>query len=327
MIVICPSCSTKYNLPDDRARPGAKLKCTLCKSVFPIESATPPAAGAPDFDAVMGGLGTGGFGMGGPDDAAAGTSGAASGTVSANGAELDHGPFDVAPNPEADLDAAARPKVQADARKRGSADDGPDVSDIIGSMKGYNLDDAPPATPPRKYGWPVIAGFVAVLLAVAVGVALRFTGIWPGDKAAEMPPPAVNGTEQIKSIALRNYRQYYVNNEKVGQVAVIEGKVVNNFPSPRELIKIEASLYDAAGTAVVTKQQLCGVTVSLFQLQVLGEQELETALNNKIEILTNNTNVPPGGEVPFMVVFYNPPASVAEFGVKVVEARTPPDSK
>jgi len=62
-------------------------------------------------------------------------------------------------------------------------------------------------------------------------------------------------------------------------------------------------------------------------LQVLGEQELETALNNKIEILTNNTNVPPGGEVPFMVVFYNPPASVAEFGVKVVEARTPPESK
>ncbi|WP_035064707.1 DUF3426 domain-containing protein [Nitratidesulfovibrio termitidis] len=321
MIVICPSCSTKYNLPDDRARPGAKLKCTLCKSVFPIESATPPSAGAPDFDAVMGGLGMGGLGMGGPDDAAA------SDTVSSNGAELDHGPFDVASDPEADLAAAVRAKVQADARKRGSADDGPDVSDIIGSMKGYNLDDAPPAVPPKKYGWPVIAGFVAVLLAVAVGVTLRFTGMWPGDKAVETPPPAVNGTEQIKNIALRNYRQYYVNNEKVGQVAVIEGKVVNNFSSPRELMKIEASLYDAAGTAVVTKQQLCGVTVSLFQLQVLGEQELETALNNKIEILTNNTNVPPGGEVPFMVVFYNPPASVAEFGVKVVEARIPPDGK
>lgn len=317
MIVICPSCSTKYNLPDDRARPGAKLKCTLCKSVFPIESATPPSAGAPDFDAVMGGLG-----MGGADDAAPGKPG----DVSPNGAELDHGPFAVASDPEADLAAAVRAKVQADARKRGP-DDGPDVSDIIGSMKGYNLDDAPPAVPPKKYGWPVIAGFVVVLLSVAVGVTLRFTGIWPGEKAAETPPPVVNGTEQIKNIALRNYRQYYVNNEKVGQVAVIEGKVVNNFSSPRELIKIEASLYDAAGAAVVTKQQLCGVTVSLFQLQVLGEQELETALNNKIEILTNNTNVPPGGEVPFMVVFYNPPASVAEFGVKVVEARTPPDNK
>ena len=320
MIVICPSCSTKYNLPDDRARPGAKLKCTLCKSVFPIEAGTPPTTppgGVPDFDAAMGDMGMG------SDDA----QGAANGLVSANGAELDHGPFDVASD-DADLDAAVRAKMQAEARKRDRAgDEGPDVSDIIGSMKGYNLDDAPPAVTPKKYGWPVVAGFVAVLLAVAVGVTLRFTGIWPSDKAADTPPPVVNGTEQIKNIALRNYRQYYVNNEKVGQVAVIEGKVVNNFSSPRELIKIEASLYDANGAAVVTKQQLCGVTVSLFQLQVLGEQELETALNNKIEILTNNTNVPPGGEVPFMVVFYNPPASVAEFGVKVVEARTPPESK
>mgnify|MGYP000959037034 CR=1 FL=1 len=315
MIVICPSCSTKYNLPDDRARPGAKLKCTLCKSVFPIEAATPPASGAPDFDAVMGGAGIG-FG----DDADARS--ATNPYMSDNGAVLDHGPFDVAQGSDADLDAAVRAKVQRD---RG--DDGPDVSDIIGSMKGYNLDDAPPAAPQKKYGWPVIAGFVVLLLAVVVGVALRFTGFWGGEKAAEAPPPVVNGTEQIKNIALRNYRQYYVNNEKVGQVAVIEGKVVNNFASPRELVKIEASLYDAAGNAVLTKQQLCGVTVSLFQLQVLGEQELETALNNKIEILTNNTNVPPGGEVPFMVVFYNPPASVAEFGVKVVEARTPPDSK
>lgn len=320
MIVICPSCSTKYNLPDDRARPGAKLKCTLCKSVFPIEAATPPttpSGGVPDFDAAMGDMGMG------SDDA----QGAANGFVSANGTELDHGPFDVASDDD-NLAAAVRVKMQAEARKRDRAgDEGPDVSDIIGSMKGYNLDDAPPAVPPKKYGWPVVAGFVAVLLCIAVAVTLRFTGIWPAEKAADMPPPVVNGTEQIKNIALRNYRQYYVNNEKVGQVAVIEGKVVNNFSSPRELIKIEASLYDANGAAVVTKQQLCGVTVSLFQLQVLGEQELETALNNKIEILTNNTNVPPGGEVPFMVVFYNPPASVAEFGVKVVEARTPPESK
>lgn len=320
MIVICPSCSTKYNLPDDRARPGAKLKCTLCKSVFPIEAATPPSAsmdGVPDFDAVMGGMGMG-------DDA----QGAPSGSAATNGTELDHGPFDVASDGESP-DAAAHAKAQADARKRDRAGDGdgPDVSDIIGSMKGYNLDDAPPAAPPKKYGWPVLAGFAVVLLGIVVAVTLRLTGIWGVDKAAEAPPPAVNGTEQIKNIALRNYRQYYVNNEKVGQVAVIEGKVVNNFPSPRELIKIEASLYDASGAAVVTKQQLCGVTVSLFQLQVLGEQELETALNNKIEILTNNTNVPPGGEVPFMVVFYNPPASVAEFGVKVVEARTPPENK
>ena len=48
---------------------------------------------------------------------------------------------------------------------------------------------------------------------------------------------------------------------------------------------------------------------------------MESFLNNKVEILTNNTNVPRGGEVPFMVLFYAPPEGVAEFGVRIVDAR------
>lgn len=293
MIVICPSCSTKYNLADERARPGAKLKCTVCRSVFPIEAAAPQSPGAPDFDAVMG-------------NAELGESLDAPGGFAADDGGLTM--------PSADATAA-------------QASDGPDVSDIIDSIQGYNIDDASDVRRRGKPRWPVIVGLLAVLLAVAAIVNVRYPNLLPGLKSAEAPPPTVNGTEQVKNIALRNYRQYTVNNEKVGQLAVIEGKAVNNFTTPRELIKIEASLYDANGAAVVSKQQLCGVTVSLFQLQVLGEQELETALNNKIEILTNNTNVTPGSEVPFMVVFYNPPASVAEFGIKVVEARTSPETR
>ena len=65
--------------------------------------------------------------------------------------------------------------------------------------------------------------------------------------------------------------------------------------------------------------------LSLFQLQVLSEKEMESFLNNKVEILTNNTNVMRGGEVPFMVLFYAPPEGVAEFGVRIVDARDVPD--
>jgi translation elongation factor EF-G len=61
----------------------------------------------------------------------------------------------------------------------------------------------------------------------------------------------------------------------------------------------------------------------LFQLQVLGEQDIEQALANKIDIMATNTNVLPGGEVPFMVVFYSPPDNAAEFGVKVIDAKVP----
>lgn len=98
-------------------------------------------------------------------------------------------------------------------------------------------------------------------------------------------------------------------------------------PEPRELIRIEAALYDAEGKTLVSKQQLAGGRVSLFQLQMLGEQELEQALTSKIDIMSNNTNVAPGGEVPFMVVFYNPPDNAAEYGVKIIDARIPPKKK
>ena len=50
--------------------------------------------------------------------------------------------------------------------------------------------------------------------------------------------------------------QYNISNEKLGNISVVEGKVVNGFNQPRELIRIEASLYDSAGNALVSKQQV-----------------------------------------------------------------------
>ena len=140
-------------------------------------------------------------------------------------------------------------------------------------------------------------------------------------------PKKQDPVDLVKNIALRGVRQYNISNEKLGNISVVEGKVVNGFNQPRELIRIEASLYDAAGNALVSKQQLAGTSLSLFQLQVLGEQELEQALANKIDIMATNTNVLPGGEVPFMVVFYSPPDNAAEYGVKVIDARIPPENK
>ena len=110
----------------------------------------------------------------------------------------------------------------------------------------------------------------------------------------------------------------------MGRGFVIEGKVVNEFPEPKELVTVEAAIYDKDKKTLATKKQLGGVQLSLFQLQVLSEKEMESFLNNKVEILTNNTNVPRGGEVPFMVLFYAPPEGVAEFGVRIVDVKDMP---
>ena len=138
------------------------------------------------------------------------------------------------------------------------------------------------------------------------------------------PAKSATAANDVSRISLKNISQYYITNEKIGQIFVIEGDAENRFGVPKELIRVEATLYDSNNVSIASAQQLGGSSVSLFQLQVLAKEELSAALNNKVEILTNNTNIMPEKSVHFMVVFFDPPKNVAEFGVKVVEAKNPP---
>lgn len=144
------------------------------------------------------------------------------------------------------------------------------------------------------------------------------------ETAVEEPAPGVSPEESVKNIALQNVRQYYVTNEKAGPIFVIEGKAVNNFPEPKERIEVEASLYDDKNQVLISQTLLAGNTLSLFQLQVQSQEEIESGLTSEVGVLSNNTFLRPGREVPFMIVFFSPPENVKEFGVKVVGAKNPP---
>ena len=41
MNVTCPQCKTVYRLPDDKAKAGAKLRCSVCRHVFALPVAEP----------------------------------------------------------------------------------------------------------------------------------------------------------------------------------------------------------------------------------------------------------------------------------------------
>lgn len=228
MQVSCPQCSSKFNLPDKMAKPGAKLRCTVCKNVFQLPGVQASAS-------------------------------------------------------------APQPLPQLSARKKS----------------------------PLKW-------ILAICLLLALGGG---GGAWyylKGDTPAAQPEDVAR---KVELLTMRNVRQYNLLNDKIGKIFVIEGKVVNEFPEPKDLIELEGAIYDKDKKPISVKRQLAGSQLSLFQLQVLSEKEMEAFLNNKMEILANNTNVPPGGEVPFMILFYDPPENVAEFGVKIVDAQNPPDVK
>ncbi len=222
MEIKCPNCGSRFNLPDQLAKPGVKLRCSVCKTVFTYEPEVPLAEQGPLLEM------------------------------------------------------------------------------------------------PIKKKLPLVKlALILVLVLACAGGGWYYYSL----KSAAMQPNEQEIAKQIKLLTMRNVRQYYVDNEKVGKVFVIEGRVINEFPQPKELITVEGQIYDKDMKTLAVKKQLGGVQLSLFQLQVLSEKEMESFLNNKVEILTNNTNVPRGGEVPFMVLFYAPPKGVAEFGVKIVDAR------
>jgi len=251
MTITCPNCKTTYNLADDRARPGARLRCTVCREVFPM------------------------------------------------------------------------PESQSRGKKAAS---GETLSIQIGQSGSA-----------RQKGGKKTLFFLLALLVLggAFGAAWHFTPWLDPVKAmlaSDKSPEADDAAQAarlaglLEQIQMRDVRQYTIDNEKIGKVAVFEGKVVNGTDSPLELIRMEASLFDNAGKEVLAKSQLAGTMVSLFQLQVLDEDELERALNNKLDILSNNTNVPPGGMVPFMIVLYNPPAEATDFSLRAIDARLPQTS-
>ena len=124
----------------------------------------------------------------------------------------------------------------------------------------------------------------------------------------------------LSQITFTDVRQYMVDNEKIGKLLIIEGKAVNESQVPVEMVKVQSAIFDGQGQVLESKTFHCGNTLSLFQLQVLNQQEMESALTSKVGVLTNNSNLRPGQEVSFMTVFFNPPETMAEFSLKVVQA-------
>ncbi len=344
MIVQCGKCQTKYNLPDAKIpEAGAKVKCSKCGNVFLAQKPRPESLKDDLPDSLSSSL----------DDELAGLGGSPSGSRPAPSQKSDDDSLD-------DLFSDSPATSPAPGPSRPSADDmdfgGEDQpssrqeDDNFQAQgvptEGFNLEQPKP----EKKKFELSRKNLVILLAAgllllggggagyfflskpqapststkdAMANATAQPAPTPTALAAPPQPPAQTQAERTKSISLKNVRQYYVTNEKVGQIFVVDGKAGNDFTTPKEMIRVEASIYDAQGNVLVAKKQICGNTLSHFQLQVQTLDEIEKGLNAEVGILTNNTFIKPGMDVPFMLIFANPPESLKEFGITVIGAEDP----
>ena len=397
MIVTCPNCQTRYNLPDGKVPPGGvKVKCSKCAHVFKAEA--PPAtpeeeveslleeetpstdtSAGDDFDETFDEVASGGG-----DETPAEEEGPDSGSVEDELGDLfDDDDGDDAPSEDEeatadDVDAlfgdddgdddsdgsdlfddagdeAEEGADDADDLFAGDDEDGGDDDlfasgdededededeeeddDDLGSL---DFDEEP--TRSRKpLGCLIILLILVLLIGGAVWLkAWRWFGFDPCTYIQNVPyvgklcleetggeqeaAPGESPADRVRNIVLKNVKQYYVANEKTGNLFVVEGKAVNQFSGPKERIKVEVVLYDGTSNVLASQAFLCGNVLSQFQLQVQTRPEIEEGLKSDVGILSNNTFIRPGASTPFMAVFFEPPSGVKEFLVKVVDVGDP----
>lgn len=172
----------------------------------------------------------------------------------------------------------------------------------------------------------LVAILLLLIILLGAGLYFKFIGLPVGAPGPESVNATAETGEAVVSaaqISLENVRQYFVPNEKEGQLFIIEGKAVNRFAEPKNMLRLKASLFDKQGETVTTQEFTCGNVVTLYQLQVSSRQDIEAALGAKVGILTSNTNIQPGAAVPFMTVFFNTPETVEEFGLEVIHSQSP----
>lgn len=131
--------------------------------------------------------------------------------------------------------------------------------------------------------------------------------------AAQAPPQEQDSNNiDLHSLRLEKVRQYFVDNEKVGRILVIEGQVVGQKPFLSSIAHVEAVIIGEDKKPLEKKDQKVGGQLSLLQLQKMDKEEMETAQfsGHDIEIKQQY--------FPFMLIFYNPKRTVSEFTVKIV---------
>lgn len=337
MIVQCENCHTKYNLPDDKIpADGVKVKCSKCSHTFMV---SPPKPAEPEpteieepifddsdlaEDDISAGLDDD-FDI--PDDDSLPADDDEDSLFSSED-EDDQGGDEEEEYYEDD-------EEEDDEEEEEDEEYYDDDDEFESEDDEYYDDDEEEYEEGSSLGKKIFLTLVVLIVLGGLGaggawymgyLSLPFLDDLIGheNKTEEPAAPPVSMAEQVAKIALKDVKQYYLSNEKAGQLFVVEGKAVNNFTVAKELIKVQATLLDAKDTVLVDKSQMCGNTLSMYQLQMEPREKIEEALNNEVGILANNTFIKPGKSTPFMVVFFNPPKALRAFQVKAVEAHDPP---
>jgi len=114
-----------------------------------------------------------------------------------------------------------------------------------------------------------------------------------------------------------------VNNNILGQIAIVEGLAVNQADYPISGIAIKGEIVGTNSVVLGEQTTYAGNILTDEEIMNLSEEEIQKKLSRPEGLNNSNDRIMPNGQIHFMIVFSREPAGVIKtkvmpIGVKLI---------
>jgi len=181
---------------------------------------------------------------------------------------------------------------------------------FLGEESAGDQQELPPLSiASRRKQSPIFGVLIAVAALLAVSV-LGYFGY------SSFSPSKETAAVETGAIAVRGVKASFIDNDELGELLVISGEALNEYPQPRAALQVKVTVFDAAGQVIATKSAYGGNPLTEEQLESLPLDKIEAAMANQFGDSLANMEVAPGKAIPFVVVLAKLPKGAKDFGVQ-----------
>jgi predicted Zn finger-like uncharacterized protein len=159
--------------------------------------------------------------------------------------------------------------------------------------------------------------FLIPLLIIAGSIALWLYVPWP------LKPKPVEKSTGIEQLHLVETRGYFVENQKAGQLFVIQGRVRNEFSRPLRWIHLRAKIYTSDGETARQLDFYAGNILSTQQLQSMTLDKLLALVQSRPATKDQAQVIGSRQEVSFTVFFGDLPelTRLSDYSVEILASQ------
>lgn len=181
---------------------------------------------------------------------------------------------------------------------------------FLGEDATGNQQELPPLSiASRRKQSPLFGVLIAVVALLVISV-LGYLGY------SSFSTPSVTATPESGKIGVRDVKGAFIVNSEAGELLVISGEALNEYPKSRAALQVKVTVFDVSGQSIATKSAYGGNPLTDEQMKSLPLDKIEAAMANQFGDSLANMEVAPGKAIPFVVVLANLPKGAKDFGVE-----------